>query len=187
MAPIPWLWKLVQRLNYLGSHKPPLYIPDLLSSLPFPALPLASTEPATGGCGCQGAKPSEVLLPGQPLRPGSWRWAGAEGQALPAHGPQLWWEQQALVPAHLASEFCRPVSHTALMSQVFPSFLPRAAGERVGGLLGNRTSLPLLSHCPPVPWSYTFSIQKSVAQPESPYRSGYLGAGHTDTREQASG
>lgn len=34
-------------------------------------------------------------------------------------------------------------------------------------MLGNRTSLPLLSHCPPVPWSYTFSIQKSVAQPES--------------------
>lgn len=149
MAPVSWLWKLVQRLNYLGSHKPPLYIPDLLSSLPFPALPLASTEPATGGCGCQGARPSEVLLPGQPLRPGSWRWAGIEGRALPAHGPQWWWEQQALVPAHLASEFCRPVSHTALMSQVFPSFLPRAAGERVGGFVRKQDLPP--SALPPSP------------------------------------
>ena len=136
MGPISLLWKLVQRLNYLGSHKPPLYIPDLLSSLPFPALPLARTEPATGGCGCQGAKPSEVLLPGQPLRPGSWQWAGIEGRALPAHGPQWWWEQQALVPAHLVSEFCRPVS------QVFPSFLPRAAGERVGGFVRKQDLAP---------------------------------------------
>lgn len=73
-----------------------------------------------------------------------------EGWALPAHGPRLWWEQQAFLPASLASKFCQPVSHIALMSQIFPLFLPRAAGEGVGrGFLGNRTSFVLLSHCPP--------------------------------------
>lgn len=58
-----------------------------------------------------------------------------EGWALPASGPRLWWEQQALLPASLASKFCPPVSHTALMSQIFPFSLPRAAGEGVGDFL----------------------------------------------------